>query len=938
MGEVYEAVELDGHRQVALKIIKSTVASGLSRDRFLREGKLAASISHPNSVYVFGTDDADGSLVIAMELMPGGTLADVVRQRGPLPYTEAVDATLQMIAGLRAAEARGVLHRDIKPANCFVDADTNVKIGDYGLSKPTGDAEATAMTQVGTVMGTPSYAPPEQLKGEAVDARSDLYAVGATLFFLLTGTAPFGGANTVQVISQVLSDRPKFPADRAKAVPPALRKLVLRCMAKDPARRPQTYEELESKLRAFGSAVPQPAPLATRLVAGTIDSVLSRAVGLALFLAVAELSIRTRGESWLTEGTTRYLMTFVIILYFALTEGSFSTTPGKALVGLKVLRSTGHRMNLFQAFLRSTIFFSPAILVALLFVEVLWRSHPPSAGGFYLLNGLMFLIPLLLFVGASRDNGWLGLHDRWTRSRVSARTGAGATHRIVTTDARVQPIADPQHVAGFRVVGLHEDWPEAPFQIATDEVLGRDVWLYRSVPEEATPGAPTSAERRRLSRPTRLRWLAGSANEGWEAYESIDGRAVTALEKRQSWAVVRGWLHAATEELIAGKSKECPLSLVAPEQVWVTRDGRLILVEAELLGLSTPSENSWKEEQRSLARAASHALAPGSRPEDGVPAVPLPLQARDLLERLGRAEFGEPMDLLAAPELRPTSSGSLAKRRAVSIGLQSAAPVASVIFFSVTFAVAVALPTFLQGELELQKSLARLNELESADHEHEGDGEAEHRALQIIVANGIRQRESLAIRWTKPDDPARVHEAIIRQLPADQRHAAMGAIEAYPDPAAEEIDEARQRLAPLLGEAQKSAEKLKGWSLFKWMATMSLLAWMPLVVIGIASLITAPLFGGGLTYKLLGMAVVRQDGSRATRWRCLWRAAIAWSVPLVAVPFILEVGSWDLLPGEIEILVALLVVLFMPAVAAWAIFRPSCGLHDRLAGTRVVPS
>jgi len=934
MGEVYEAVELDGHRQVALKIIKSTVASGLSRDRFLREGKLAASISHPNSVYVFGTDDADGNLVIAMELMPGGTLADVVKQRGPLPYTEAVDATLQMIAGLRAAEARGVLHRDIKPANCFVDADTNVKIGDYGLSKPTGDAEATAMTQVGTVMGTPSFAPPEQLKGETVDTRSDLYAVGATLFFLLTGTAPFGGGNTVQIISSVLSTRPSFSAERAKSIPLALRKLVLRCMAPDPARRPQTYEDLESKLAPFGSAVPQPAPVSTRLVAGVIDSVLARAAGLAIFLAIAELTIRTQGETWLSESMTRYLMFVVVVLYFALAEGLLSTTPGKALVGLRVLGTSGRRMNLLQACLRSTVFFGPAIAAGLFVAKVVWKDNPPSASGYYVITVIVLLMPLVMFVGANRANGWMGLHDRWLRSRVVARATDRTAQRIETVEVRVQPIDNARHVPGFRVVGRHDGWPQAPFEIATDEVLDRTVWLRRAAAEDPTLA---SEPRRRLARPARLRWLAGSNEEGWEVYESIDGSAVTTLGKGQSWEVVRGWLRAATEELIAGNSSGCPMALVAPEQVWVTRDGRLFLVDPELLGLAAQSEDPWKQAQRSLARAASHALAPGGEVVDGPPAAPLPLQARDLLRRLARAEFGDPAELLSAPELRPTSSASLGRRRLVSIGLQSAAPVGSLIFFSIAFSLAVALPALIQGELELQKSLARLIELEAPEHERGEDWEAEHGALQIMVANGIQQRATLALRWAKPDDPTKINKGIIRQLPAEQRDTAWKAIEAHPDPTPEEVEEARQQVAPVLGDTEDRVAKLKEWSWVQWMATMSLLAWMPLVIIGFAALITAPAFGGGLTMKLLGMAVVREDGSPASRWHCLGRAAIAWSVPLAVVLLLMDVGPWDPIPSKVEVWIAFFVVLFMFVGAIWAIRHPSRGLQDRLAGTWVVP-
>jgi len=934
MGEVYEAVELDGHRQVALKIIKSTVASGLSRDRFLREGKLAASISHPNSVYVFGTDDADGNLVIAMELMPGGTLADVVKQRGPLPYTEAVDATLQMIAGLRAAEARGVLHRDIKPANCFVDAETNVKIGDYGLSKPTGDAEATAMTQVGTVMGTPSFAPPEQLKGETVDTRSDLYAVGATLFFLLTGAAPFSGGNTVQIISSVLSTRPSFPADRAKSIPLALRKLVLRCMAPDPARRPQTYDELESKLAPFGSAVPQPAPVSTRLVAGAIDTIFARTAGLAIFLAIAELTIRTRGETWLSEGITRYMMIVVLVLYFALAEGLFSTTPGKALVGLRVLGTSGRRMNLLQACLRSALFFSPAIAAGLFVVKVVWNDNPPSASGFWVINAVVFLAPLVMFVGASRANGWMGLHDRWFRSRVVARAIDRTSQRIETVEVRVQPIDDARHVPGFRVVGRHDAWPRAPFEIATDEVLDRTVWLRRSAANDPTLA---SEPRRRLARPARLRWLAGSHEEGWEVYESIDGSAVTALKDAQSWEVVRGWLRAAAEELIAGNSSGCPLALVAPEQAWVTRDGRLFLVDPELLGLAAQTEDPWKQAQRSLARLASLALAPGSDDVDGVPAAPLPLQARDLLGRLARAEVGDPAELLSASELRPTSSASLRQRRLVSIGLQSAVPAASLIFFSIAFSLAVALPTLIQGELELQKSLARLNELDSPECERGDDWEVEHRALQIMVANGVNQRAALALRWAKPDDPNKVNKGIIRQLPAEQRDSAWKAIEAHPDPSPEEVDEARQQVAGVLGDTDDRVAKLKDWSWLQWMATMSLLAWIPLVIIGCAALITALAFGGGLTMKLLGMAVVREDGSPASRWHCLGRAAIAWSIPLACIPLMMDVGGWDPIPSKVEVWIALFVVLFMFAGAIWTIRRPSRGLQDRLAGTWVVP-
>ncbi len=136
MGAVYEAEQHATGRRVALKVLGHTIDSPEMRKRFLREGRLAASVNHPNTVYIFGTEEIEGAPVIAMELVAGGTLRDRVK-RGPLPVREAVDATLQIIAGLDAAAGAGVLHRDVKPANCFVAPDGTVKVGDFGLSVST---------------------------------------------------------------------------------------------------------------------------------------------------------------------------------------------------------------------------------------------------------------------------------------------------------------------------------------------------------------------------------------------------------------------------------------------------------------------------------------------------------------------------------------------------------------------------------------------------------------------------------------------------------------------------------------------------------------------------------------------------------------------------------------------------------------------------------
>ena len=253
MGDVYEAEQIEQGRRVALKVLSQRLTDPRDRARFLREGQLAASISHPHSVYIFGSEEIAGTPVIAMELLTGGTLKDRVRDRGPLPPAEAVDAILQIIAGLDAAQAGGILHRDIKPANCFIDRDGTVKVGDFGLSISTTARDATQLTKIGGFQGTPQFAAPEQLKGEPLDVRADIYAVGATLNYLLTGQPPFDDGDLMTLLTRIATEVPRSPRGLQPRVPRGLAAAVLRCLAKDRTARPPTYAALDEALRPFGS-------------------------------------------------------------------------------------------------------------------------------------------------------------------------------------------------------------------------------------------------------------------------------------------------------------------------------------------------------------------------------------------------------------------------------------------------------------------------------------------------------------------------------------------------------------------------------------------------------------------------------------------------------------------------------------------------------------
>lgn len=175
MGVVYEAEEETTGRRVAIKLLSSSFRRTDKRvQRFLREGQVAASITHPRSTFIYAAGQEDGQFFIAMELMTGGTIREVVDQLGPLPIRKAVDFMLDVIDGLEAAHAAGVIHRDVKPSNCFLTADGRVKVGDYGISKSLiSDA---ALTQTGAFVGTPQFAAPEQIKAGTIDQRTDIYA------------------------------------------------------------------------------------------------------------------------------------------------------------------------------------------------------------------------------------------------------------------------------------------------------------------------------------------------------------------------------------------------------------------------------------------------------------------------------------------------------------------------------------------------------------------------------------------------------------------------------------------------------------------------------------------------------------------------------------------------------------------------------------------
>ena len=256
MGDVFRGVDTGLNRRVAVKILSERHKdSSELRARFVREGRAVAAIQHPNVVQVFATGNFEQRPYIAMELLEGTDLASAVEAQGPMPSDAAARAILDGARGLHAAAKAGLIHRDVKPSNLVLLADGRVKVTDFGLAKPVDPGSEPALTALGVVVGTPDYIAPEQARGETIDERVDIYALGGTLYFLLTGLPPFRTGvpaedKYLKVVARHLKNPPPDARDRAPGSDPELAELARTLMAKKPAER-LDYPTLIHRLEAI---------------------------------------------------------------------------------------------------------------------------------------------------------------------------------------------------------------------------------------------------------------------------------------------------------------------------------------------------------------------------------------------------------------------------------------------------------------------------------------------------------------------------------------------------------------------------------------------------------------------------------------------------------------------------------------------------------------
>ncbi|HRZ36008.1 MAG TPA: protein kinase [Candidatus Paceibacterota bacterium] len=941
MGAVYEAEDLENGRRVALKVLSHTLDSPEARERFFREGRLAASINHPNSVYVFGTEEIGGTPVIAMERVAGGTLQERVQAAGPLPVGRAVDAVLEVIAGLDAAQRIGVLHRDVKPSNCFIDADGTVKIGDFGLSISTAIRTEPALTATGMFLGTPAFCSPEQLRGDELNARSDLYSVGATLFYLLTGHTPFEGKNAVQLLATVLEQRAPSPRKHRPNIPRGLGQVVSRCLEKLPGDRFRSYDELRQALAPYSSTAPTPATLGFRFLAGGLDLLILNLVFLAVVVPLSGSPMEFLNQAHQrSPGALAVLVGVGVlsVLYYALLDGLRGASPGKALCGLRVIGAD-----------RGTPGFGRALGRALCYVVLpplpFWLVYGPDPTAYlnapspirHLMGFSFYIVLGLLFCTVRRSNGFAAVHDLLTRTRVVSRLALRARPTLGAAQTPSTETVSGPAVGPYQVLETLETSAGAAWLLCYDLRLLRKVWL-RKVPSGTPPMPP---HLRSLGRVGRLRWIAGrrAPEENWDAFEALAGLPLVSLiGEPQPWDRVRFWLHDLASEISAAEKDGTLPAVLGLDRIWITDAGRAKLLDFPAPGalssanrgeanrgeaLASPDPEppaNRRTEARDflgqVARAALEGRGAGTTGPAGLSAaVPLPLHARKFIEAFGEWASAQAIATALEPLLSRVTVVSRARRMGVV-----AACVAVPAFMTLGMVFGLKM---LDRMNRAQPGIVQLNALlaqRAAGHSKwmkSGSG-PDDRLIAIYIAEHFRSTITNTETWSSP--------FVASMISGENRQFAERSVLEHPRPTAQEVEEAGRALKPYV-EASSSPGILQE----RWFPFMVFLVGL-CVYVGLPALLCALAFRGGLVLRALGVAIVRKDGAPASRLRVFWRGLVAWS-PVLLAPLLFGMLKGPLGPVWAAVLPGLLAI----GLTILSLADRQRNLQDRIAGAWLVP-
>jgi hypothetical protein len=971
MGDVYEARHDASGQLVAVKLISADVDSSPEAvERFRQEGRLASTITHPRCVFVMTVDEEAGRPYIVMELMPGRTLDDLVKQGGPLPVAEALGKIFDVLEGLQEAHRLGVVHRDVKPSNCFLDAEGRVKVGDFGLAKSLlADAN---LTRTGAFLGTPLYTSPEQVKREPVDPQSDLYSLAASLYYLLAGKAPFQSGDPLATLARIVSDDPPPLRSVRPDMPAALDRVILRGLERDRRRRWRTLEEFRAALQPFVPGRLSVGGLGVRVIANVFDAtflwILCDAFGrLAWGSGAADPNAASFAEEF-RKDLIYYAP--LVIAYYGFMEGVFGWSLGKWLLRLRVHDLVhGAPPGLWRGLLRSAVFdLTPRLFIWLFLLALtVWgggfsgdSAEDDMAVNLASLLGTILGLAVLL-IPMRKRNGYRGLHEFASGTRVVELPWPRRRRPFERPPfdlARSQPEGMPGRVGPYVVRGALR-WRGSDRTLLADEpVLGRSVWVELRPAGKSPPKA-----RRDIGRSARLRWLSGGAEGEWEwdAFLAPTGSPLPTLVAGQGplpWPDARPVLEQLAEELDASTREGSLPQSLSPDQVWLDVHGRVLLLEASPTGSTADDlpgsvEDTAPRRALRLLREVAVLMLEGARrsPGDNSPvAAPVPGAARAILDRL--ATGGQPFEgirpvcdeLRAAAEmpdevtrwhrfqhlevqatllvlpcllmyfialLGPSWDAYQEASAARDQGDRLATQLDGVMYAEfVGMAVA---PSMAPGPLA---AFARLDEdlrLRRKVGNYLAEAEVFRRRLAMPPFWG-GYCLALSNRWEDPDPPAR---------PPDRQAVRSSALK-YAD-------------ADVLSKFELRRDAAL------WVLSVMILIWPA------AWICWAFLTRGGWSWRATRLALVRRNGRPATRWECAWRALLVW----LPVALLLLLAAWGqvTLFGEwlraresppwgmtwLTLATQALSVAVLPVYFALALWQPTRALHDRLAGTYLVP-
>jgi uncharacterized RDD family membrane protein YckC len=992
MGTVYEGEDPSTGRRVAVKLLAPEFAESADAvERFRREGRLAGTLAHERCVFVLAADEEAGRPYIVMELMPGQTLEDLVRREGPLAPALAITKILDVIEGLREAHKLGIVHRDVKPSNCFLEASGRVKVGDFGLSRSL--RQYLRLTQTGAFVGTPLFAAPEQIKGEAVDQQADVYSVAATLYFLLTGRAPFEGGDAAATLARIVSES----APGMRTVRPRLDReldaVVLRGLERNKARRWRDLGEFRSALLR---AQPERLPiggLAARFAAYLLDTLLFATLFWVVQFQVGVQWVMTAGQ------TPRGILisswgTAVVLLYYTICEGLWGASLGKWLLGLRVCTPRGSSPpGLVRGLVRTLVFLVCVNLANVLLVT--WMVLDPAPMGpsgvplwaprqLLIMNLLLIVGTVLglgLLLGPMRTrNGYRGLHEFLSGTRV-VFLPQRETPRLLPGRVReaplLRPAECPERLGPFVVRGALRWGAGAGVLLGQDAVLGRPVWLWL----RSAGAPPLSGARREVSRGTRWRWLACGEEAGWQwdAFVAVPGSAplpeLVAPGRALPWAEARRLLRQLADELAASVGEGLLPDELDVGHLWVLPDGTLQLVDiplGEVGAVPRPPETGESlEEVLPVEEPAGRALAllsqaavlmlegrPRRESEQGPVRAPIPLYARRLLERLpglgppaeGERGYREVSEFQAG--LRGTQDSPAEVRRARRITQLAV----QAVFLWLGLGCCL-WPGLVTGDMVR----AVIRSAEVNEHERalgELDRMAAEQLALSAVAPDLPTRLRGVAQW-QADQHLRGRLVKVLEAKRQRRDAVLASLS---EPVRRQVEQGVEANR----EQSRAYEKLFGGlagrsdpSFIRLMADVRssvdlniepiLVAVLLVVTVvpAVVWVVWAALWRGGLSMRVTGLALVRRDGRPAARWQCGWRALLVWGpvAALVVLAVGLDASYWlawrpGMVPGPERAWASAaryaalgLLALYAVLAVAW----PRRGLHDRLAGTYVVP-